>query len=402
MNQKFISFIKLLCIVYLIIFIPKIISDKSKTKGITINRRGYLSSIENLLKNKRSFVDLKKHDLALVTDLQEVGSTNILLKNGFKIKKVFVLNETGQILNKFSQIKKINTPVFKLNNLSNDEFANQFKSVDGIIFNVKNSGSRNDNCFNTLLQTMQYAQEKNKNVIVLDQPNPLSRFMEGPGAIPMQHGLTVGELSKYFNNYSLEGLVKLTIIPMIGWQRANDKIIASSLYQEHLLTVLNQIDPITLNVSSDNNNFEKRFTNESILFPKDSLSLWETDYLKKIFNKLGFYCKDYSYYNKNKNKYFKGIRLSIKSNLNKFSSFNAMLTLTRFLKNRKNIKLGYSDSFDKMLGSSDTKEFLNNKISFEELRNNTKNSLNDFYSKSKKILLYKPCPLINDIKIIKS
>ena len=395
MNQKLISLMKLLCIVYLVIFIPKIISDKSKTKRITINQTQYLASIENLLKNKRSFVGLKKYDLALVTDLQEAEKTNILLKKGFKIKKVFVLNETGQTLNKFPKIKKINIPVFKLNNLSNGEFANQFKNIDGIIFNIQNTGSRNDNCFNTLFQTMQYAQENNKKVIVLDQPNPLSRFIEGPGVIPMQHGLTVAELAKYFNNYVLESQAELTVIPMIGWQRANDRISGSTLYQEHLLTILNQIDPI-------NSDVEKRLTSKTILFPKDSLSKWETNYLKKIFNKLGFYCRNYSYYNKNKNQYFKGIKLSIKSDLKKFSSFNAMLTLTRFFKNRKNLKLGYSDSFDKMLGSSDTKEFLRNKISFEELKNNTENSLNDFYSKSKKILLYRPRPLIRDIKIIKS
>ena len=395
MNRKLVSFIKLLCIVYLVVILPRIIFDKNKTKIIVVNQSKYLASIENLLKNKRLFVGLRRYDLALVTDLQEAENISRLLKSGFNIKKVFVLNETGQILNKFDQIKKIKVPVFQLNNSNHIEFGNQFKNVNGIIFNIRNGGRSNDHCFNTLFQTMRYAQDSNKKIIILDQPNPLCSFIDGPGIIPMQHALTVAELAKYFNNYVLEQPANITVIKMIGWQRSNDITNGLNLYQENLLTLLNYIEPI-------NSEVEKELSNTSILLSKDSLSSWESDFLKKILNKLGFYCKNYSYYNKKSNKQLKGIKINFKSDLTKFSYFNSMLTLVRFFNNRKNIKLEYSDSFDKMLGSSDTKDFFRNKISFEELKNNVENSLKDFYSKSKKILLYKPCPSINDIKIIKS
>ena len=395
MNRKLISFIKLLCIVYLVVIIPRIIFDKSKKKITIVNKSNYLASIENLLKNKRSFAALKRYDLALITDLQEAENTSRLLKGGLNIKKVFVLNETGKALNNFSQIKKMKVPAFQLNNSSRVEFENQFKNVNGIIFNIRNSGIRDDYCFNTLFKAMSYAQSNNKKLIILDQPNPLSRFIDGPGVIPMQHGLTVAELAKYFNNYVLERPANIAVIAMIGWQRSNDIKDSLNLYQENLLTLLNYIKPINSEVG-------KELSSKSILLSKGILSNWETDFLKKILNKLGFYCKNYSYYNKKKNEHFNGIKINFKNDLKKFSSFNSMLTLVRFFNNRKNIKLEYSDSFDKMLGSSDTKDFFRNKMSFKELKNNVENSLKDFYFKSKKILLYKPCPLINDIKIIKS
>ena len=37
--------------------------------------------------------------------------------------------------------------------------------------------------------------------------------------IPIRHGMTVGELAKYFNDKFLEKKVNLTVIPMKGWER---------------------------------------------------------------------------------------------------------------------------------------------------------------------------------------
>ncbi|MFH1461407.1 MAG: exo-beta-N-acetylmuramidase NamZ domain-containing protein, partial [bacterium] len=365
-----------------------------KVKKIDLNELQYLTSIENLIKNKRNFYWLKRFKFALISDVQEVDKINLLIKDGFKLNKTFVLNESDESLNKiFPQINKINAPVFKLNHLNFD--FNQFKDVDGIILNIKNNGFRNDLSLDVLFKVMQVAVQYDKKLIVLDQPNPLSRFIDGPGDIPLQHALTVAELAEYFNNYVLQKKVKLTIIPMIGWQRKNEDLDVSQLYKESLLSILNQIEPINSKINED-------LGLESVLLPKGCLSDWENDFLKKILFRLGFYCTDYSYYDKESKKNLVGVKIDAQKEMKSFSTFNSMLTLARFFKNRKNIKLGYSDSFDKMLGSSDTKEFLNNKISFKELKNNTQRSVNNFYYKSKRVLLYKPCPLRNDVKIIKS
>jgi hypothetical protein len=394
MSQKFLSFIKLLCIIYLVIFIPKIISDNSKTKKVVINDSGYLASVENLIKNKRSFFWLKKFNLALVSDIYEAKDINLLLKDGFKINKVFILNQSEKPLSKvFNQMKKINSPVFQLN-LDESKFVDQFGNVDGIIFNMKNSGIKSDYCFNTLLKIMNFAQNEKKRVIILDQPNPLSRFIDGSGQIPLQHALTVAELAQYFNKYVLDTKIKLAVVPMVGWQRKNDIASVPSLYKQNILSILNEIDPI-------NNSLDSLLIQDSILLKKGSLSNWEIDFLNKIFSKLGFNSRTYSFFDKKTNQYFKGVKIKPNNGIKNFSIFNSALTIARFFKNRKNLKLSYSDSFDKILGTQSAKEFLSNKISFEKLKNETEGSLQDFYTKSKRVLLYKPCPLITDIKLIR-
>lgn len=394
MNEKILSFIKLLCVIYLVIFIPKIIFNTDKVQKIDLNESQYLTSIENLITNNRAFYWLKRFKFALISDIQEVDKINLLVKDGFKLNKAFVLSTSNQPLNKIlTEINNINAPIFKLNYLNFD--FHQFKDVDGIILNIKNNGFRNDLSLDVLSKIMQIAVQYDKKLIVLDHPNPLSQFIDGPGDIPLQHGLTVAELAEYFNNYILQQKVKLTVVPMVGWQRKNKDFDVSQLYKKSLLDILSQIEPV-------NNKINEDLALESVLLPKGILSDWENGFLKKILYKLGFSCTDYSYYDKESKKNLVGVKIDAQKNIKSFSTFNSMLTLARFFKNRKNVKLGYSDSFDKMLGSTDTKEFLNNKISFEELKNNMHKSVNNFYYKSKRVLLYKPCPLINDVKIIKS
>ena len=401
MNSKAKSFVKLLCTLYLIVLLPKFISNKNDSKKINNHNIEYVESIENLKKNTRTFSWLKKLNLALICDLdkkdqaQDIEKILYFQKEDFKIKKTFIIdNSDEKLFNKYPELKKIKTPVFKISSNQNIESLKELNDIEGIIFNVTNKGTKNDKCFNTLLNTMLYAEKTKKTVIVLDQPNPLAKFIEGPGEIPFQHGLTSAELARYFNNYILKKSANLTIIPMIGWMRENDQNISSRLYQENLLSFLNQIKPI-------NSNLDKKLSTQAILLPQNSLTAWETEKFKNICKQLGLFCTNYSFFNKQTNTMLNGLKITPENNLRKFSAFNAMLSLTRYLKNRKNLTLEYSDNLNTILGSSDIKDFFQNKITFEKFQNNTNNNLENFYSKTKNILLYKPSPQLNKINLLK-
>lgn len=104
--------------------------------------------------------------------------------------------------------------------------------VDVLIFDIQDVGVRFYTFISTMHYVMEAAAENNKEVIVLDRPNPNGMYIDGPvkddavnsfvgmHPIPIVHGLTVGELAKMINN---EGWLKdkvsaaLTVIPMTGW-----------------------------------------------------------------------------------------------------------------------------------------------------------------------------------------
>ncbi|AZQ63318.1 DUF1343 domain-containing protein [Flammeovirga pectinis] len=109
------------------------------------------------------------------------------------------------------------------------------QNVDVIVYDIQDIGVRSYTFISTLGLVMEAAAENNKEVIVLDRPNPLGgNKIEGnivePNffsfvsqfPIPYIYGMTVGELA-YMMNY--EGWLKnkaqckLSVVPMKGWKR---------------------------------------------------------------------------------------------------------------------------------------------------------------------------------------
>lgn len=90
------------------------------------------------------------------------------------------------------------------------------KEIDLFIFDIQDIGMRHYTYISTLLELLKMAEQHNKSVVVFDRPNPLGARMEGPvvesdlisfisaAAIPLRHGMTVGELARYFNRFVLE------------------------------------------------------------------------------------------------------------------------------------------------------------------------------------------------------
>ena len=105
------------------------------------------------------------------------------------------------------------------------------QDVDTLVFDVPDVGTRVYTFIYTMALAMQAAREYGKRFVVLDRPNPIGGLgVEGsllePGhesfvgmyAIPMRHGLTVGELARLFNTEFAIGC-ELEVVPMQGWQR---------------------------------------------------------------------------------------------------------------------------------------------------------------------------------------
>ena len=109
--------------------------------------------------------------------------------------------------------------------------------VQVIVFDIQEVGARFYEHINILGFVMEAAAERGIEVVVLDRPNPITGvrqdgfvpddsalFRFGSYAkVPVQHGLTIGELARLYNGERmLRGgkTVTLHVVPMTGWSRA--------------------------------------------------------------------------------------------------------------------------------------------------------------------------------------
>lgn len=108
-------------------------------------------------------------------------------------------------------------------------------NIDILVFDIQDIGARFYTYISTLYYVIEAAAEYDKQVIILDRPNPIGgnkvdgpildlsfRSFVGIAEIPIQHGMTVGELALLFNddiktkkNISAE----VEIIKMLNWDR---------------------------------------------------------------------------------------------------------------------------------------------------------------------------------------
>lgn len=107
------------------------------------------------------------------------------------------------------------------------------QSVDAIVYDIQDIGVRFYTYETTLGYFLEAAAKSGKKIFVLDRPNPLNgAFIQGPisdtgresfinyGAVPLRHGMTIGELARFYN--AERGInAKLTVIPIEGWQRGD-------------------------------------------------------------------------------------------------------------------------------------------------------------------------------------
>lgn len=106
------------------------------------------------------------------------------------------------------------------------------RDIDVLVFDIQDVGARFYTFISTMHYVMEAAAEQNKEVIILDRPNPNGWYVDGPvlepafktfvgmHPIPVVHGLTVGELAGMINGekWLADGKqCKLTVIPVAGY-----------------------------------------------------------------------------------------------------------------------------------------------------------------------------------------
>jgi uncharacterized protein YbbC (DUF1343 family) len=109
--------------------------------------------------------------------------------------------------------------------------AEDLEDVEVVIFDIQDVGARFYTYLTTLYYVMQSCAEQNKQLIVLDRPNPNGHYVDGPilsmdlksmvGAlpIPIVHGCTLGEMSKMIKgeNWGNTKSLDLKVVSCNNW-----------------------------------------------------------------------------------------------------------------------------------------------------------------------------------------
>ncbi|MBU1194681.1 MAG: DUF1343 domain-containing protein [Proteobacteria bacterium] len=126
----------------------------------------------------------------------------------------------------------LNLPVYSLYGETRIPTPKMFENIDILLVDIQDVGTRVYTFIYTVSHCMETAAALGKQVIILDRPNPIGglqvegNLLEpeygsfvGRYPVPMRHGLTIGEICRFFNEHFNIGC-DLVIIPMTGWKRS--------------------------------------------------------------------------------------------------------------------------------------------------------------------------------------
>lgn len=130
-----------------------------------------------------------------------------------------------------SRDKKTGLPIYSLYKMDNRKpTAAQMEGLDALVFDIQDIGCRFYTYISTMGLAMEAANEHGKKFIVLDRVNPIGGIVfdgpvrTGPGNnfvayhdIPVQHGMTVGELARMFKEERNLANLDLQVVPVEDW-----------------------------------------------------------------------------------------------------------------------------------------------------------------------------------------
>jgi uncharacterized protein YbbC (DUF1343 family) len=142
--------------------------------------------------------------------------------------------EAGELIDYKKNLYK-EIPIISLYGKDKKPSKENLKDIDILIFDIQDVGARFYTYISTMYYVLEAAGENNIPVIILDRPNPIGgNYVDGPvlgpnyksflgiAEIPITHGMTVGELAKYFIGEKIISTwknISLSVIQCKKWKR---------------------------------------------------------------------------------------------------------------------------------------------------------------------------------------
>lgn len=204
--------------------VERLLADEQYTRLLTGKRVG-------LIVNPTSVDRVLKHTIDLMREHEHAG--------GYVVTGLFApehglhaaLPATKALGH--SQDSRTSLPVWSLYSHTREPTPQMLDEVDVLVFDLQDVGVRFYTFIWTMYRAMDAAARAQKAFIVLDRPNPLGPRLDGPildpglasfvgmRELPMQHGLTAGELARLFRGEFLgRGAPELHVVPMLRYDPA--------------------------------------------------------------------------------------------------------------------------------------------------------------------------------------
>lgn len=195
--------------------------------------------IDNVM-NYRKLLEGKR--LGLITSISGVDnklrSTIDILKSNFNLVALYGPEhgvrgdkEAGGIVEDYID-ERTNIPVYSLYRKDSKRLSKvMLEQVDAVVFDIQDLGVRYYTFIATMIYALRDCKLHNKELIILDRPNPLGgehvegillkneyNSFVGPYSLTARYGLTIGELANMVNEEE-KIHCNLSIIPCSGWER---------------------------------------------------------------------------------------------------------------------------------------------------------------------------------------
>jgi uncharacterized protein YbbC (DUF1343 family) len=276
-----------------------------------------------------------------------------------------------------------------------------------ICYDIQDSGMRYFTYISTLFRAMEQAVKHRKKFVVFDRPNPLGGSMEGPlvedellsfisiAPIPLRHGMTVGELARFFNQSIFDNKLDLHVVPMKNYHRDKPFLLSTFLSPNiqttrackgySFLGLLGEVRPFDVCVGSDD-------AFQCMMLPKNTAlpeNFWQN--VAEQLSEHGIYAEPFERMSERKK--VRMVGLKIIHDEDAIQAFPAFLTAMHAAHNA-GVKISFSPSFDKAAGASWVRTSIIKKVAIQELLQKSRNDLKTFRKYAQRSFLYKPFPRI--------
>ena len=199
--------------------------------GLTVLFREQLGLVEGrsigLITNQTGIDPQFRSNLTLFTEHPKVRLTAIFSPEHGISGSAQAAIHLSSTVDKGRQI-----PIYSLYGETREPTREMLDGIDALVYDIQDVGSRFYTYISTLLRSMRAAAANKVDFIVLDRPNPIRgdrvegdllqpafRSFVGEMAIPMRHGMTVGELARFCQKELAITSSQLEVVPMHGWRR---------------------------------------------------------------------------------------------------------------------------------------------------------------------------------------